>query len=245
MIQIKGLKEAQDRLSRLGVKVRYAAAKALNETVLDIQARERKEISTVFDRPTPWIQRAVKVKNAQVSNLTAKVYISDAQNEKGVGMSQTAADVLRPHIYGGKRGVKAMELYLRSINVLKYGQFLAIHKDAWTDQYGNIPGPEIVKMLSDFQAFRELGFKMNRVNGKKSRGKLKNFRYYVKVIKGVPIGIWAREVNNQGDQPIFNFVWNPQYKKVFDYFGIAGTQAKKTFPIVFREKVREQLRSKA
>jgi hypothetical protein len=92
----------------------FAAANALTKTARLVQREETSAISQVFDRPTPFTQRAVGVKPARKTDLTSEVFIKPIQ-----------AAYLKLEETGGVRTPKKQALLLPAKIAL--------------NQYGNIP----------------------------------------------------------------------------------------------------------
>ena len=226
-ITVTGTNELKSRLDALGMRTKFAAMKAADDTANRIMHVEREEMKKVFNNPTDWALRGVQMTNANPDNPVASVYISNKQGAKGQGLSQTPRDVLAPHIYGGSRTSKAIELYLRQKGVLPADKYLGIGRGAWVDSHGNIPGSEISALLSQLNAYPE------SLNMNGTGRKFKNFKYFVFSRNGVPLGIMAREKRSGGVQPIFVFISRPTYKQVFDYFGLAQSEVRNTFRIFF------------
>lgn len=237
-IQIKGLKEAIAKLDRFQQStVKRAAADAINSTVTEVYGATKREIADVFDRPTPYIQKAALYERATAGHLTGKVYLNSKERGKG-GLSQ--AEVLRPHISGGQRAVKASERRLRRLGLLGPGQWIVPGPDIPKDQYGNVSGPTMVKILSQIQAFSEAGFNANA----KLRGMTwKRYKQLGSLYVVPRVGVFSR----QGDRSMAMLFFTdsaPDYEAGrFDFYFTAKTTAKRTFPGAFQKAVRDQMKS--
>jgi hypothetical protein len=155
---LTGLEEAKKKLGTAARQLPFAAATALNATAFDARAAVVKEKSSVFDRPTPFIQKGTLVRKATKTNLVAEVY-EDFQGPGGKSVDPER--VLRAEVFGGARRYKRAEVALQRIGVMLPGQILVPGGAAPLDAYGNVPGPFIVRLLSYFQAFGEQGYRAN------------------------------------------------------------------------------------
>lgn len=109
------IKDIQKTLSAFArQQIPYATALALTSLAKKVQAEETKALSQVFDRPTPFTLKAIGVKAARKSNLTATVFVKDI-----------AASYLAPYEFGGMRK--------------QNGRAMLNPKAAQTNQYGNLP----------------------------------------------------------------------------------------------------------
>jgi hypothetical protein len=111
---LKGLSKDLTALER--TQLPYATALALTATAKAVQAGETAALSEVFDRPTPFTQRAFGVKGATKATLTAVVFAKDIQAEY---LSPFAEGSARQQLRG-KRG-------------------LPVPKNLRPNQYGNLP----------------------------------------------------------------------------------------------------------
>jgi hypothetical protein len=67
-------------LDDLGKKqIPFAAARALNDTAQAAQIRVKRELPSIFDRPTPFTLNAIGIERASKSKLQARVFVKDKQ----------------------------------------------------------------------------------------------------------------------------------------------------------------------
>jgi hypothetical protein len=99
----------------------FAAAKALTALANRVDDVETKQLSRVFDRPTPFTLNAIGVRAARKSNLHAVVYVKDK-----------AAGYLAPYEFGGVQKVN--------------GRAMLTPKGSPTNQYGNLPRNLIARL---------------------------------------------------------------------------------------------------
>jgi len=174
-VKISGIKEAIGRLDQLGVRAKFAAARALDEVAHSIMVAERKEIISAFPGGvTPMIQRGVTYDPPRVDNLTTTVKLNskdfsttfDREDDEKV----SAANILRTHIEGGDRIIlKNSEIHLRIVGVLKSNQYVVPSKHIQLDANGNVPGKMMVKIMSAAGLFMENGYAMNQSERSRKR----------------------------------------------------------------------------
>lgn len=92
----------------------FACARALTESARAAQQDVTRSLPAIFDRPTPFTQRAIGIKAARKNDLTAMIFVKDIQ-----------AGYLRLEETGGVR--------------LPTGRALVLPVDVQRNAYGNIP----------------------------------------------------------------------------------------------------------
>jgi hypothetical protein len=127
---------------------RYAATQGINMTAYDVRDGVKKEMPSVFDRPTPFTVNSLKVYAAKQSDLKAEI------NFKG----KPSDHYLRPEVFGGPRPMKMFEKRL--------GSFLIPGKEAPLDRYGNVSAGQINRIMSILGQARE---GQNRTEGSAKR----------------------------------------------------------------------------
>jgi hypothetical protein len=201
----------------------------LNSTAYKITEEMKKEMTRVFDRPTPYALRSVYPWRSKPTTLFAEVRVRDFA-AKGT----PAINFLRPGIYGGGRKDKSFEKSLRRANLLPDGMMAVPAKDCpYLDQYGNIPGPFLNRVLSyiraNSDATQNRGFgKGSRVN---SKGKRFSAQFFVRKIfaeDGLPQGVYEKKGGKS--RMIIAFVKKPQYRERLKYFDLANRIAREYFP---------------
>jgi hypothetical protein len=149
---------ARDK-ARLARTLRRVVNAAAYQALDDVRA----DMTKVFDRPTPFVQRGLYVIPARDGDsFDGTVAQLDWRQ---FGAAVTAQKVLRAQMEGGARNLKRFE---RAIG-LPASRVAVPAKWAPLDQYGNIPGPFIVQMLSALRLFGEQGYRANRAEGAKLR----------------------------------------------------------------------------
>jgi hypothetical protein len=185
-VQITGLQQLMGTLSDLGKKqMPFAVARAMTMTVKQAAAAETAHILAVFDKPTPFTQRAVGFTGATKNNLSAKVFIKDAQ-----------AKYLEPESEGGARGFKSFEEKFAT-----EGQTLVLlpGRGIELNQYGNVTKAKIKRIARDLN----------------TSGTNKRFFSGAPKGQHLPAGIYARTNNNKQITPLMVFASAAVYQKRF------------------------------
>lgn len=215
-------------------QIPFATSLAINRTAQKVKAKQEHEIRDVFDRPTPFIQNSQFIKYSNKRNLTATVGVKDFSFGKGV----PAVKPLLAEIGGGERRLKRFEMALRSAGVLPNGYMIVPGEAAEIDQYGNIKGSQIVKILSYFRAFPDVGYKANSTDASRAKmAKSTKSRYGTSYFVGAPgdgkspLGIWQRIYSNFGTaiRPIMIFVKSTNYEPIYDFKFVAENTVQKEF----------------
>lgn len=219
-IQITGLKQAQDKLDRLGQKIlAKASGDAIKRTALEVHRALQSEMKTAFDRPTPWAINSVRVDltGANAKRQTAVVGLSAAPTDSSDNWH--TPDFASHNVHGGGRPFKKEERILRNAGILPQGKYIRPAKSAWLDQHGNVSSQEIKQVL---QSVGAMGVRARLLTpGGKLRSKAQN-RYFVVRRAGMPIGIAERIWGGGGNmRMLFIFIEAPHYKARFKFHEIA------------------------
>ncbi len=227
---IKRLADIKDR------QLPFATSLAINRTAQKVKAKEEHEIRDVFDKPTPYVQKSIFIKPSNKENLTARVWIKD-ETSKGT----PGTKILRASIQGGERRLKRFERALRAVGAIPSGYFLIPGQKAPIDQYGNVPGSFIVKMISYFKAFPESGYRSNSTEASRAKlakgtKKQAGTSYYVGYAgNGSQLGIWRRNHASKLSgpvkpvEPMFILTQSANYEKIFDFHFVAKTTINREF----------------
>ncbi|MCK8784129.1 hypothetical protein M0638_07035 [Roseomonas sp. NAR14] len=74
---IRSFERTLDNVQRR--QIPFATANALNATARAVQAEERRELPSVFDRPTPFTLNSIGIVPARKDRLEARVFVKDKQ----------------------------------------------------------------------------------------------------------------------------------------------------------------------
>ena len=259
----KGTLGAAARLARsIPRQVRFATIGAINDAVYAARAAEQAAMAKVFDRPTPYILRSVKVRMAARDKPAGEVYIDFWGSGKGVPPEK----ILAAEVFGGRRRAKRAEVALQRVGILPRGFGMTPGPGAKThlDVFGNVKGSFIVQLLSYFAAFGEQGYRANMTDKRrKGLAKLRRNANGYKSIQGVQYfvsrgrgtwgalpsagrqgkvqhlaaGIWARSGTHGSTlTPVFHFVPLPRYTRRLDFHGVAKTAVAQVLPAAFAKR---------
>lgn len=161
-IRAENLQKVAQAMGKLADRdVKLALARALTDTGYQAQRAVRANMGSVFDRPTPFITRNVRVFHATPEQLRVAVAPTLTTDhsvfQRGGKVGVDPQDVLQAQEYGGKRRDKRSEAVLRRAGWLPDGYQTAIPRDPFPgseDQYGNLKGPFLRSVLSYLQAFQ-------------------------------------------------------------------------------------------
>lgn len=202
---------------------------ALNDTARDAVAAETERIAAVFDRPTPYTLKAVRFpseKRATKDHLVAEIEVRD---EGGRGIAPVR--YLWAEYEGGPRRAKRFEVALRRVGLMYPGEFGVVAKGYPTDAFGNLPGPLLVRILSQLQAFGQVGFRANETARSRKRNVKRGIaRYFVPDANSkLRRGVYERQ--GPRIKPVIIFVRQPSYQKRWPFGDAARTTADRVMPI--------------
>lgn len=218
----------------------FATVLAMTRTAKFAEKKIQEEIPRVFDRPTPFTKKATYVQPATKQRRYAMVYIRE--QEKG---RVAPIRYLQAEIYGGTRGRKSFEKRLVEAGKMPPKSYVVPGAAAPLDKYGNIPGGQIQRILSDLHAQFD---PTQNTPAKGARGRKRNrgsFYFSTWPPNGrsqhLKPGIYLR--TPEGLKPIMAFVRGPRYRRRLRFFEIADQSARSRFPIEFGLAMRDAIRT--
>lgn len=186
---------------------------AASQTGRYVYAALRSEMTEVFDRPTPWALGGLRFKLPTGQRPEVRIWL-----EEFGGKGIPAADFLAAEIEGGTRRHKRFEKALIAKGLMPGGMFAVPGAQAPRDAYGNVPGPFIVRVLSDLQAFGEQGYRANRRGARRGARKT-NYFFVPAKGSGLKPGVyWHMPGGSLG--VVFYFVSSVSYRKRYDFYGV-------------------------
>lgn len=217
--EIDGLSEAIAAMERLaGDRPAAALADALNHTANQARIALRTEISSVFDRPTPFTLNAVRVLHAKPQTLDAAIFVKDEKDGASKGFAPE--DWFKPQVSGGPRSLKRSEEMLRRAGVLPAGMFVTPGKGARLDRYGNLSRGHMNQILSGLMAAEDRsGASANATRSKRSMRKGHGAAFFVMRDKsGKAFGVGERRGKSLA--VVLAFVKRPQYTQRLDFYAV-------------------------
>lgn len=232
-------------------KIKTAMVGALNKGAYAGMKAAQEEIRSVFDRPTPWIQKSARYWKATKDKPEAKIDLDFWGNKQGV----SSEDVLRAEVQGGQRRHKRHEIALQRAGILPPGMAIVPGEGAKMDAYGNMQAGQINQILAWFSAFGEQGYKANmtvqgraRLGRDKKRTGAKGFQYFALQRQRGKLrpGIYQRFnfYGGSGIKPIMIFVRVPSYRPRLKFYGVAEKAALEEIHKVFPEYLDQMLKER-
>lgn len=127
----------------------FALTRAVVLTAQELQRDWTATMQRVFDRPTPFTQKAIRYKLLP-GGKGAQIFVRD----EATGGTPPARYLL-PQVVGGQRLLKPFEKRLQSRGILPAGMQSMPGKGVQLDAYGNIPGSAMNRILSQLGARRD------------------------------------------------------------------------------------------
>ncbi|MDS4070669.1 MAG: hypothetical protein RKO24_13720 [Candidatus Competibacter sp.] len=225
------------RLDNFQLSIPFVIASSLTKTAVRVKPEIRKEMTRVFDRPTPYTLNSIFVTPAlkKDENPTARVWLKDSESAaldtRQFTGGTPAAEYVWPQIVGGGRSLKRFEWRLRNSGYLPPGMFVVPGPGAKLDRYGNADNGQLVAVLSKLGTVREaLAAQSNR---RKRNVKYANAQYFVsRGDRGLRRGVWQR-VPGRKVICIYRFVDSVTYRSRFDFPRVAREEALRILPEEF------------
>lgn len=218
-------------------QVPFATSVALNRTAEWAETAVRKEMTRVFDRPTRYFLRSLRVIRSTKTKLQATVWFKDRNSQ------ENSSDLVAPHIYGGDRAIKPMEQRLQRAGLMPANWRVVPGEAADLDAFGNMSRGQISQLLNVLGTYREAGY--NKANAatraRLAKGNAKKgvygFEYFVNPVGSVrgrhlPPGVFKRVRTSFGTslKPVLIFVSRTQYRARLDFTGIVQRTVDARFP---------------
>lgn len=224
-------------LRRAPGQVAFATSLAINNTAFAAQKAVQGEMRRIFDRPTPWVINSLRVQRGNKTNPAAQVWF----RQESLGVEE--GYLVRPHIGGGARPVKAMERRLQQAGMLPAGWAVVPGEGAKLDAYGNISRGQISLLLNVLGTYREAGYNKAdfRTRERLAKGTRKTYgvTYWVNPVGGrskhlLP-GVYQRVATPFGSslKPVLIFVRSTSYRARLDFAGIVRSTVEQRLPAEF------------
>ena len=223
--------------SFMGKHADFAIARTLTKVGAEIKQANTAEMRRVFVNPTPYTMNSLYLKPATKKSLVARVWLKD-----DFGKGTPAAKYLSAQILGGQRNTKRIERLLSARGYLPQGKAIAPGSGAALDNYGNLSRGQYSKILSQLKANFD-PYQNQTTASRKRRRKKAGPEYFV----GTPgtngrlgNGVWARYQFASGSavKPVLMFIDMPNYKRRWDFYGVA----QRTYERVIGQHLMESVR---
>lgn len=255
-ITIKGMKELQANLQDFSERRMAAAvATALTRTAVKVRAEMATKVQQTFDRPTPYTMSQLRYVPATAQQLASAVgfgivAIQDIHGRvmryQDLGPGSTPASrYLAPHIDGGPRSQKRLELALRALGVLPDRWLVTPAPGAPLDAYGNVSRGTVVQILSQLRVQLVAGTTRNMSSDARKQiaaQRKAGGRYFV-IAPGARArpGVYQREFVGRNVTPVFWFVSGAAYRKRFDFQAEAQDMGQRILPDEMQRSVAEHI----
>lgn len=208
--------------------IRKVVVGAVSDTVDDLHTRQSMEMPRVFNNPTRYVTGGLK-----------KRYPSGkmGQGVEKAGtyfaffpVNKSPEDIVRPHVFGGKRSKKRHEQRLSQLGLLEEGSFTVMGNQYPRNASGDIPGARYTQMLHQLGALSDMARQAMPKSRQKDR---KGTSYYVIRRGGQPIAIGERNGKSTRIMLVFARPGRGYKKESYDYFGIGRKQVIYSLPLHF------------
>lgn len=241
-------------LSKGQSQVAYATSVAINKTADLALRRVRAEMPKVFLKPTPWVLNSLRVKRSTKTKLTAELAYKDSWSSSAGEIG--GKTMIAPHVYGGGRALKGLEVRLNRVGILPFGWYAVPGRAAKLDAYGNMNRGQITTLLNVLGTYTEGGY--NKANAKTrarlAKGNAKRgvygYAYWVNYVdwRGVghiPPGVYQRVQTPFGSslKPILIFVKGVAYKKRLPFYELVQQVTEIALPVEFRKAFDEAMKT--
>jgi hypothetical protein len=219
----------------------FAAMQAANETGFAVREQWARVMLSVFDRPTPLTQKAVLIRKATRQRPAADIYLRD-EAAKGT----PPAKYLQAQVAGGTRRVKGVEKRLQASGFLPQGMYVVPGAGAELDAYGNIPGSQVNRILSQLGArfdpyANETATSRDRRRRREAkRGERRGDYFALRQAKDrLKPGVYQRVTTGFGSavRSILRFVAKVSYRPRYRIFDLAERLYRQQYPFHFNREL--------
>lgn len=238
------------QVDRDGKQARFAAKNALNKTARWAETYVRLGMRKQFHQPTRYFLQSLRIIYANVHQLQVALWFKDR------GLYDDVQPIMVPHVDGGTRPHKPMELRLQRAGLLPRGWYVVPGQGADLDGNGNMSRGQISTILNILGTYKEAGYNKANANTVKrlAKGNVKRgiygFTYWVNPagtqrVKHLPPGVYKRVQTGFGSslKPVMIFVSRANYRKRFDFYGIVRKEFEQRFAGEFDKAYADALRT--
>lgn len=216
----------------------FALALTLNDVAEDAKQGLVEEMTLKFDRPTKFVLNSMFVARAQKRKLAAFVQFKS-------GPAGTKGDnVIRPHVFGGRRGTKRHEFLLRQRGFMLSNEYAVPGAGAKLDRFGNMRTSEFNQILSALGAQGDALQNRTPRSRRRARGagRLRNFFVPSRTTSSLAPGVYERKGRSR-IVPILVFVSAPAYSRRLRWHDLAEEIARRNAQAHFNARLAEALGS--
>lgn len=232
-VALNGVEQVRAELDKAKKQIPFASALAINNTAHLVMDEIKREMASVFDRPTNWTLNSMRVVPAKKDHLEASVWVKDQAGGKAAAPAQW----LRPQIEGGQRQDKGSESKLRRQGVLPAGKYILPGNGVGLDRFGNISRGTMRKVLTGINS----NAAQASSTGKKRKGGRKN-KYFVLGQGANAIGI-AERMGKDSISMVLKFGRLPSYSRRLDFYAIGQRVVDKHLVAEFEKAIAYALRT--
>lgn len=222
-IVLEGADKFKKEMDSVSKQVPFATALALTRTASLAQAAIKKEMASVYDRPTNWTLNSLRIDPARKDKLRALVAVKDF-----AARGTPALRWISPSVEGGKRLDKKSEQRLQRIGALRSGYQTAVGRSTRTNKHGNLTRKRVLDAVKGAESSMQGG----------SPGD----KYFLMRRGSTPIAIAHRRSRKNLDI-VMAFVPTPTYSTLLDFYGIGQKVASKNLPIELKKALEHAIRT--
>lgn len=236
-VSIDGIDKAIARVKQIDKQVRYASMVAINETAKAVQGEIRREMSSSFDRPTPWTLQNVRIRFARRDDLSAEVFFGRDLYSKS---KLTPQAILGHQFAGGERQRKSLELYLQSGGFISPGEMVVPGAGARIDQFGNMSRGQVQQVISQLRLGLD-PFAWTSMSKRSQASVRRAGRIFWSRGGHLPRGAWVDQGGEIGLRPLLIVISGAKYKRRIDVRRIGAETVQRVMPKAFRSALRNAL----
>lgn len=224
------------QLSNMPKQIPFAIASALTASAQKVRDAEKREMQSVFDRPTRFTMNSLFMDRATKARLSAIVYFKQPRSG--------GKHYLLPQVFGGVRPQKQFEKRLENAGLLPRGWAAVPGRGARLDGSGNMSRGQINQVLSVLQAQGDGYANTTARSAKRAKRKPRDLFASTQQSRAtarnggqLPLGVWERVGNRGQAKNILFFVPRATYRKRFPFFEVALRVHAQEFPALLQRQI--------
>lgn len=221
--------------------IRNTVVGALSDTVDDVHTLQTSEMKAAFDRPTNFMLKGLRklypggMAGKQSRGARFGMGVLEAGTEfEFFPVGRSPEDIVRPHVFGGGRRLKASERQLAGVGALPAGGFSIMGRNYPRDTHGNISGARYSQMIHALGGMSDT----TRSSLPKSRQKNRaGVSFFVLPVRGTKTPLAIAERRGKTATIMLVASRPPQYQKRYSFFETGKRQAEYSLPLHFNRIV--------